>query len=226
MSPIVWRPPTRLLMADADPVQPGGDRAGWISGSLRGAIGGARSGSGLVAGAVTIVNGAITAVGAPTNGGAGYPTNARFEVVITGDGAGALVVANTNSAGAVSSFSAVSGGARYTVATVGVRVASIRYIYFDCGPSWGQYQIAAAVASDLDGGYVGSMEFSCSMDAVGEYVPTVTATLATESHFPGLEYSGYPGRAVRLSARYLKLRCFVARTIGPAARVSLTLYAA
>ena len=226
MSPIVWRPPTRLLMADADPVQPGGDRAGWISGSLRGAIGGARSGSGLVAGAVTIAGGAITAVAAPTSGGGGYPASTRFEVEVVGDGAGARVQANTNASGVVGSFTVLSPGAGYSTASVRASAAAVVDVLFDGGPTWHQYPIAVATASDMYGGRVGLMEISASSSHADGFFPCGQLDGRSESYFIGLENSGYPSRGVRLQARFMRIRCHVAMSIGLSAQVGLALQVA
>lgn len=226
MQPIVWRPPTRLLMADADPVQPGGDRAGWISGSLRGAIGGARSGSGLVAGAVTIAGGAITAVAAPTSGGGGYPASTRFEVEVVGDGAGARVQANTNGSGVVVSFTVLSPGAGYSTASVRARAAAVVDVLFDCGPTWHQYPIAVATVSDLSGGSVGVMAISASSSHADGFFPCSQLDGRSESHFSGLEDASYASRGARLQARFLRIRYHVAMSIGPIARVGLALQVA
>ena len=226
MSPIVWRPPTRLLMADADPVQPGGDRAGWISGSLRGAIGGARSGSGLVAGAVTMAGGAITAVAAPTNGGSGYPAPTRFEVEVVGDGAGARVQANTNASGAVVSFTVLSAGAGYSTASVRARAAAVVDVLFDGGPTWHQYPIAIATVSDMSAGSVGLMEISASSSHANGFFPCGQLDGKFESYFIGQENAAYPSRGVRLQARFIRIRCHVAMSIGPSARVGLALQVA
>lgn len=226
MSPIFWRPPTRLLMADADPVQPGGDRAGWISGSLRGAIGGARSGSGLVAGAVTIAGGAITAVAAPTNGGSGYPASTRFEVEVVGDGAGARVQANTNASGVVVSFTVLSPGAGYSTASVRARAAAVVNVLFDGGPTWHQYPIAIATVSDMSAGSVGLIDISASSSHANGFFPCGQLDGKYESSFGGLENAGYPSRGARLSARFMRIRCHVAMSIGLSARVGLVLQAA
>lgn len=226
MSPIVWRPPTLLLMADADPVQPGGDRAGWISGSLRGAIGGARSGSGLVAGAVTIAGGAITAVAAPTSGGGGYPASTRFEVEVVGDGAGARVQANTNASGGVVSFTVLSPGAGYSTASVRARAAAVVDVLFDCGPTWHQYPIAVAAVFDMSVGNVGMMEISASSSHADGFFLCGQLDGKNESYSSGLENAGCPSRGARLQARFVRIRCRVAMSIGLSARVGLVLQVA
>lgn len=225
MAPLVWRPPTQTFFSDVDPIQPGGESGGWVSGSLRGALGGARAGAGMAAGAVTIVNGVVTAIGAPTSGGTGYPASARFEVVINGDGVGARAWAGTNSSGAVTSFTVVAGGSGYTAATVSVREASLISVLFDAGPSWHQYPIAICGAADI-GGSVGLMELHGSNDVGDGYFMLLSLSGTNEAYFAGMEYANNPIRAVRLGARYLKIRYRPAVTIAPTARVSLTLQAA
>ena len=226
MQPIVWHPPTLLLMADADPVQPGGDRAGWISGSLRGAIGGARSGSGLVAGAVTIAGGAITAVAAPTSGGGGYPASTRFEVEVVGDGAGARVQANTNASGVVVSFTVMSPGAGYSTASVRARAAEVVDVLFDGGPTWHQYPIAVVAVSDMSAGSVGLMGSFVSSSHAGGFFRCSRLDGLGESHFSGMEGATHLSRGVRLHARFMLIQCHVAISIGPSARVGLALQVA
>ena len=213
-------------MADADPVQPGGDRAGWISGSLRGAIGGARSGSGLVAGAVTIAGGAITSVAAPTSGGGGYPASTRFEVEVVGDGAGARVQANTNASGAVASFTVLSPGAGYSTASVRARAAAVVGVLFDCGPTWHQYLIAIATASDMSGGGLGAMEIAASSSHADGFFLCGQLDGKLESYLVGLEGAGHPSRGARLHARFVRIRYHVAMSIGLSARVGLVLQVA
>lgn len=216
-------------MADADPVQPGGDRAGWISGSLRGAIGGARTGGGLVAGAVTIAGGAVTAVAAPVQGGAGYPASARFEVEVQGDGSGAVVLANTNSAGSITSFSVVTGGQGYTSATVRARMASTESIRFDMGPDWDQYPVASVhTRMEVAAGLLESVSIRAFSDEAfsGFGIMSVGGSSGVDAFWAGLSYRGSPSFQFRVLSRFISIDCAVARTAGHQAIVALGMYVA
>ncbi|WP_338416680.1 hypothetical protein [uncultured Sphaerotilus sp.] len=222
MQPINWRPPTLLLPGEVNPVTPGGDKAGWVSGWLSDSVGGAITGSGLVAGPVTIVNGAIASVGAPTSGGGGYPVTARFEVDVAGDGSGALITANTNSSGVITSFSVHRGGAGYTAATVAHRGRQNRTIAYDCGPYWQQYQLASFLPLNIALQDI-NVYFAIAPDLVRRgFNPNVAD--GRETSIGGRSGSAAPTTTFRVAGRFVLLDVGVAANFG--ANFSLALFAA
>lgn len=215
MQPIIWRPPTLLLMSGTDPVTPGGDRAGWISGSMTGVLGGTPSGSGMVAGAVTISGGAITAVAAPTAGGSGYPVNARFAVGVTGDGVGAEVLAYTNASGVVTSYSVINGGSGYTSAGIVQRPAPVVTMAFDCGPDFHQYPIMVVVPYQV---ILFAMNVYFSRDTtLANHGFALNDVVGSEFSLSGLTGTTAASRRLRAPARYILVAVTVANLYSGAA---------
>jgi hypothetical protein len=223
MQPIVWRQPTQLLMAGGSPVSPGGDRAGWISGLMSSVLGGTTGGTGVVAGAVTITGGKVTAVGAPTNGGSGYPGNARFEVEVTGDGVGARVWARTNSSGVITSFQVISQGSGYTAASINQRAGASTMINFDLGPNWHQYNAVSFIPS-----FVYGLIETCAVlfyqDGLSSrllYAPQFQTGVA--SSFSGLSATNAPVCTSRVISRFCAITIFVASTANEQDLIGLAL---
>lgn len=228
MSPIVWRPPTLFLPVGTDPVAPGGDRAGWVSGSLE-VRGGARFGSGFIAGAITIAAGSIDAVAPPVNGGSGYQKSAEFEVDVVGDGTGAIVVAVTNSSGAVTNFRVISRGYGYTNAAIGQIDATNARLKFDLGPDWHQY--SQLVFQFRAGHTVSKIEWCVirmfeSLGFSGDGLICLRAGDYSEAQYQGLSWMGNPSFGFRSPGRFICVDFLAAVTVSSNVRAWIGMYSA
>ena len=223
MQPIVWRPPTRLLVCDGVAVIPGGGEAGWVSGSLRSALGGVRNGTGM-SGTVTIQNGGVSSV-AVVSGGSGYPVSARFEVAIVGDGNGARVLANKNASGVVASFTVAANGVGYSAASVQQRNVVAIQTRFDLGPDWNQYGSASIHMYFSGGGNIESIAGYYSITPnyyMAGYVTLLSG--ASELSQSGLSSRGGPSLGIRVPSRYLAFDCSPCINIPSTAQCNLALY--